>query len=277
LVRELEGRWSRFSTASEITAVNRAAGALCLVSAPTFELVRRAQLARDHTDGWFNPLVHDNLVALGYGAATSTRPGALGPACLEPIELLPEVCGVRLPDGAGFDPGGIGKGFAADLVADHLVALGATTAQVELGGDVRLVGEHWAGGAWRVRIQSPFDRAVTIAHADLAHGAVATSGTTGVRWRHGGAEVHHLVDPFTGWPSSSDIVQVTAVAAELWWAEVLAKVALLRGSSAAPGLLRDHGATGAVVFTNGTWRAVGIDEGAPAHAGGPNDDMRGTR
>jgi thiamine biosynthesis lipoprotein len=275
MVRDLERRWSRFSATSEITAVNRSGGGMCIVSALTFELVRRAQLARDHTEGWFNPLVHYHLVALGYGPTASPRPRAVGPACLEPIELLPEVRGVRLPDGAGFDPGGIGKGFAADLVADHLVGLGASAAQIELGGDVRLVGEHWAGASWRVRIQSPFDRAVTVAHADLAHGAVATSGTTGVRWLHDGRDVHHLIDPFTGRSSTSDIVQVTAVVSELWWAEILAKVALLRGSAAAPHLFREHGATGAVVLADGTWRAIGIDADASGLCG-PVDDMGGT-
>ena len=35
--------------------------------------------------------------------------------------------------------------------------------------------------------------------------------------------VHHLVDPRTGLPAGSDLVSVTVVAGETWWAEVLAR------------------------------------------------------
>ena len=47
---------------------------------------------------------------------------------------------VRLLDGVGFDPGGIGKGLAADLVATAAVDLGADGAMVSLGGDLRVAG-----------------------------------------------------------------------------------------------------------------------------------------
>ena len=44
---------------------------------------------------------------------------------------------VALPVGTGFDPGGIGKGLAADIVVDELVAEGAAGMCINLGGDVR--------------------------------------------------------------------------------------------------------------------------------------------
>jgi thiamine biosynthesis lipoprotein len=256
LVDALEQRWSRFRADSEVSALNRATGALCIASDLTFDLIARAQLARDRTGGWFNPLVLDRLEALGYGAAP--RAGETAPAivCQEPIELLPDVLGVRLPAGARFDPGGIGKGLAADLVVERLLALGATTVQVELGGDVRLVGENWTGGPWHVRIQSPVDRTRTIGHADLVAGAIATSAVAGNRWQVAGREVHHLIDPFTGEPSSTDVVSATAISSELWWAEIVAKVVVLRGSDAAASVFTELGAAGSIVRSDGTFVVV---------------------
>ena len=62
---------------------------------------------------------------------------------------------VRLPPGVGFDPGGIGKGLAADLVAHELLDLGAAGACVNVGGDVRVIGDPGEGDAWRIAIDDP--------------------------------------------------------------------------------------------------------------------------
>ena len=59
-----------------------------------------------------------------------------------------------LPAGTRFDPGGVGKGLAGDLVAAHLLELGARSVQVELGGDVRVAGAPWVrrpSGGWRLQ------------------------------------------------------------------------------------------------------------------------------
>ena len=86
--------------------------------------------------------------------------------------------------GVGFDPGGIGKGFAADLVLDELLAEGAGGACVNLGGDVRVGGLGPDGGDWTVTVEDPRDPAgpplVTLL---LADGAVATSSRCRRRWR----------------------------------------------------------------------------------------------
>ena len=57
----------------------------------------------------------------------------------------------------------------------------------------------------------------------------ATSGTEGRRW---GPELHHLIDPRTGRPAVTDLVEVSVLAATGADAEVLAKTALLLGREA---------------------------------------------
>jgi thiamine biosynthesis lipoprotein len=270
LVGELERRWSRFLPTSEVSELNRRAGHLCIVSPETFDLVARAEDARLATDGMFNPLVLDRLVALGYdrtweavagdGAPLDGASTVPSPLSEEPIELLPAVHGIRLPAGVRFDPGGIGKGFAADLVAERLRSDGVAWVQVELGGDLRVVGDPPGGGPWRVRIDDQDhgrDEAGTI---DLSAGGVATSSRRRRRWRRGGLPLHHLIDPRTGLPASTDLDAVTAVAAESWWAEVVAKVALVRGSAAARDVFERHRASGVLVHAAGfpcRYEAVG--------------------
>ena len=254
LVHELERRWSRFIPTSEVSVVNAAAGDLVLVSAYTAELFSRAEFARTATGGAFDPLILDRIESLGYGPDTPAAhaPSAgLVPPRHEPIEVFDDVHGIRLPNGSRFDPGGIGKGLAGDLVLDLLRSLGARSAQIELGGDVRLGGVGWTGAPWRVDVQDPRDRSTVMSRVELAEGAIATSSVLGHTWSVGGRDLHHLIDPTTGEPSDTDVLSVTATSSELWWAEVVAKVAVLAGSRRAPDVMRKYGCSGIVLDRQG--------------------------
>jgi thiamine biosynthesis lipoprotein len=135
---------------------------------------------------------------------------------------------VTLPAGVGFDPGGIGKGYAADLLVDELLARGAAGVCANVGGDLRVEGEPPAGGPWAVAIEDPLGGA-PIALLGLRSGAVATSTRTKRTWGPVHDRRHHLIDPSTGRPADSGLLPATVVASEAWLAEVLAKAAFLSG------------------------------------------------
>jgi thiamine biosynthesis lipoprotein len=250
-VRRLEHLWSRFLDDSEVSAVNRHAGSVCMVSEDTFRLIELAEQARQATDGLFNPLQLARLEDLGYRRswhdsdpqpAPDLAAGA-APASTEPIELLAELCAVRIPAGTRFDPGGLGKGLAGDIVAEQLIAAGATTVQVELGGDVRVAGPPWGGQVWTVHAECA-DRTIVMS---IDGGGAATSGVIKRSWQHSGRRLHHIIDPRSGWPAHTDVVAATVSAASLAWAEVFAKVAVIVGSVEARRRVRDAGLT-AVLF-----------------------------
>lgn len=259
VVDDLEQRWSRFLPDSEISRLNAAAGAVCTVSPETYRLVERAEFARVATGGRFNPFVLDRLQSLGDGVDLPLVDGVLeAQAVIDPTVILVEgASAVHIPSGARFDPGGIGKGLAGDIVAERLVAAGAASVQVELGGDVRLVGRGWRGERWTVDVREPRHRRTVIGTIELDDGAVATSSVLGRRWRRGNAEMHHIIDPSTGLPSTSDLVAVTATSSELWWAEIVAKTVLMSGSDRAAGLMETFGATGLAVSADGVVTPIG--------------------
>jgi thiamine biosynthesis lipoprotein len=136
---------------------------------------------------------------------------------------------VTVPRGVGFDPGGIGKGLAADLVVDELVAEGASGACVNVGGDLRAEGAGPAGGGWVVTVEEPRSSA-TMASVALTSGAVATSTRTRRTFGRPQEGRHHLIDPATGRPARSGLVAATIVAGRAWQAEVLAKAAFVAGA-----------------------------------------------
>ncbi len=104
-------------------------GEACRVSGETFTLFARACEGYEMTDGRFDPwrLDGDRGHRLPPVLRPPRRPGAPRrcpprSAWTRPAELDAEHRTVRLLDGARFDPGGIGKGLAADLVAEELGA-----------------------------------------------------------------------------------------------------------------------------------------------------------
>ncbi|HET9040821.1 MAG TPA: FAD:protein FMN transferase, partial [Gemmatimonadales bacterium] len=88
----------------------------------------------------------------------------------------------------------------------------------------------------------------------IEQGAVATSGIGRRAWlTPQGEPAHHLLDPATGLPAFTGVVQVTALAPTAWLGEVLAKTALLRGPGGAAQALAFGGC---VVFDDGTFELV---------------------
>jgi thiamine biosynthesis lipoprotein len=253
-IRALARRWSRFLDTSEVSRLNRSGGRAVVVSADTFDLVARAVHAWEVTRGRFDPTIGAALAAHGYDRdfagvasrcsasprATSASPGAGG------IDLLGGATIVRLPAGVTFDPGGIGKGLAADLTATMLVAEGAAGALVNIGGDLRAVGRPPAPGGWVISVADPLRPDAELLRAALPNGGVASSSRLLRRWRTTEGEAHHLIDPTTGRPADTAVVAVTVVAAEAWWAEVLTKQLFLTGPSGLGDLDRAH----AVVVTD---------------------------
>ncbi|MEP6625485.1 MAG: FAD:protein FMN transferase, partial [Acidimicrobiia bacterium] len=252
----LEAKWSRFLPESELSLLNAAGGGRpVVVSAVTFALIARAVDAWRRTDGTFDPTGLDAIRAWGYdrdfpdvaplGAALDHIAGQPFRGCGN-IHLDSTVRAVTLPAGVRLDLGGIGKGYAADLVADDLLAAGVAAACVDLGGDLCVRGDGPYDGAWEVVFDDP-DLAARWGRLRCASGAMATSTRLRRRWRRGAREVHHLLDPATGAPAVSGLASVTVVAGEAWWSEVLAKAAFVRGAEAARALIERAGADGVLV------------------------------
>jgi len=158
---------------------------------------------------------------------------------------------VLRPVGVRLDSGGLGKGLAADLAGDLLAGLPAWI--VDCGGDLRIGGV--AGIPRTVEIADPFHPGDVLHRLQVTRGAVATSGTTRRAWTTTapGAAAHHLIDPRTGLPARTGVVQVTALAPTALEAEARAKTALLLGPMRARRAL-PHG--GAFVTPDGELHVV---------------------
>jgi thiamine biosynthesis lipoprotein len=270
-LEELERRWSRFLPDSEISRCNAADGAPVTVSTDTRLLVARSIAGWEATAGRFDPTVLPALVAAGYDApfdvvrARATTPAAhtnpvAAPGCTD-IVVDDRAGTVTLPRGVAFDPGGIGKGLAADLVAAETMAAGARGVCVNLGGDLRLAGDGPDGEGWIVELEHPLtdERLVTderLATVHLTTGAIASTWRTKRAWGDPDDRRHHVIDPDEGAPAWSGLAGVVVLTGAGWWAEVLATAAFLSGRDAR-ALLEAHDAAGLLVADDGTVKGAG--------------------
>ena len=262
LIRECETSWSRFRDDSHLSVLNRSPRS-CVPVPELLELaLSRAVIAWAETDGWFDPTVLDAVVAAGYDRDFRELDQRPRPA--PERRIVPGAGDVHVsrghvvrPVGVHLDLGGIGKGLAADLAVRELLGAGVESAAVSVGGDVRVAGRVPDGG-WRIPVADAFSGgwARTVV---LDAGGVATSSTQVRRWPdEAGGWIHHLVDPTTGCPSNSGVRSVTVAADEAWWAEVLAKAALVAGPERGGELIERAGAVGWCSADDGGEIRVGV-------------------
>jgi FAD:protein FMN transferase len=277
-LQQLEARWSRFRADSEISVLNERAGVPVLVSPCTFQLIEHAIEGWTLTAGRFDPTLLCELRAAGYdrsfellraddhatGSALPAMTARRAPSRVaqssraERIRLDRTIGTVSLGPDVGFDPGGIGKGFAADLVVDLVLAAGARGALVNVGGDLRVEGAAPEGAGWVVAIADPTDADCLVGTVALGSGAVASTWRTKRAWTApDGTPRHHLIDPASGLPAASGLAGVAVVAGQGWQAEVLAKGAFLAGPVDGAALLAANGVAGLLVADDGRVSVAG--------------------
>lgn len=253
-------QFSRFLPDSELSLLNRDprrvvpvspvmarfAEAVTWAGELTAGLVDGTLLAQIEGAGYREDLGEPLELARALALAPSRRPAAAGAAQgWRGISVDLDAGTVSRPAGLGLDSGGLAKGMFADILAEALE--GHAAFAVNCAGDLAIGGAQAVPRA--IEVQSPFDTAVIHTFAGARTG-VATSGIGRRSWLDGnGSPAHHLLDPSTGSPAFTGIVQATALAPSSLEAEARAKAAILGGPASAARWL-PHG--GVIVLEDGT-------------------------
>jgi thiamine biosynthesis lipoprotein ApbE len=240
-VRSLDLACSRFRDDSELAAVNAGAGQPVAVGGLLLAALQGALWAAAATDGLVDPTVGAALRGLGYdrdfdvvvrgpSAPSFTLVPATGWRSVA-VDAVRRT--VRVPRGTELDLGATAKAFAADRIARIVRRETASDVLVSLGGDVAVCGAP--DGGWPVRIADAAADGPTVA---IAVGGLATSSTARRRWRAGGRELHHIVDPATGVPAAEHWRTVSVAASSCLDANAAATAAIVKGAAAVSWLER---------------------------------------
>jgi thiamine biosynthesis lipoprotein len=263
---EAHGRLSRFLPESELSRLNRDPRGTVPASATMLELAAAVRRAGSLSEGLVDGTLLDELERAGYrdsmapGPRSPASPRATAPhnraeAAADPARRWSRISvdrargTVSRPPGVRIDSGGVGKGLLADLAGAALRE--HPRYAVDCCGDIRIGGSD--GRARKVLVEDPLG-GPPIHSLRVSDGAVATSGIDRRSWLGpDGEHAHHLLDPFTGRPAFTGVVQVTAEAPSAFLAEVYAKQALLSGPQSAPARLPFGGV---VVLADGVVEVV---------------------
>lgn len=250
-VFELERLWSRFSKESDVTRLNLSAGTPVLVAPETLLLIEHLREAHSVTTGLFDPTLLPTMNQVGYGESlTNTadvsihHPQATSATPLSTLTVSDRF--VSTPAVLALDPGGLGKGLAADVVLGELEHHGAEQVCIALGGDLA-----FSGTPRRIDVLSP-TTAAPIASLALNRGGVATSSVTAKTFETALGRAHHVIDPRTLAPVDHDVVQVTVAASTCAWAEAFATATLVSGDTR---LVDEHGLAALLVHQDGSIEA----------------------
>jgi thiamine biosynthesis lipoprotein len=264
-------RLSRFLPESDLSRLNDDPRSAVKVSRTLLELAAAVRRAGLLSGGLVDGTLLDEIERAGYGESRAggefrvevlpgsgerqPRPAAPSPArgwSLISVDRRDST--IRRPPGLRIDSGGIAKGLLADLVAMSLRE--HPSYAVDCCGDIRIGG----GRPRTVLVEGPAGGEPLHSMA-VRSGGVATSGIGKRSWVGAdGTPAHHLLDPSTGAPAFTGIVQATAQAPTAFLAEVYSKLALLSGPEQAPERL-PYG--GVLVLDDGSVEVVEAQQVRP--------------
>lgn len=108
-------------------------------------------------------------------------------------------------EGLTLDVGAIGKGYAAEKVAEKMLKNGIDGYLLNIGGNVKIVGKRADGEKWKVGIENP-DKNGDVAFVETLalenNMALVTSGSYQRFYTVNGKNYHHIIDPDTLHPAN---------------------------------------------------------------------------
>ncbi|MFA9277656.1 MAG: FAD:protein FMN transferase [Rhodoluna sp.] len=251
-----EQLWSRFISDSDISRINWSEGEPVRIAPLTRQLIAAMVSGHTLTEGVYDPTLLPDVMSAGYSTSTvdptrSTQlpSSAMAPGHLEGIKFSDDH--VIVPTGTTLDPGGIAKGFTADLIAQHAIDKGAYGAMVEIGGDIVVQGDAPDGVAWRLGVEDPYAPEAHASIVRLQRGAVATSSQLKRRFGVGETSTHHLINPVTHSSATAEAQTVTVIAASGARAEVLTKRGFVDKPEDFLAWLPSVGGAGLIIFADG--------------------------
>lgn len=222
MVKDLEARITVNASGSEVDAINEAAGDHAVaVSDEVYDLIKQGLAYSEEFDGSFDITVGPLTSLWRIGFPDARKPSqkeiddALPLVNYKNVVLKDEEKSVYLTQkGMLLDLGGIAKGFIADQLWNFFKKEGVTTAVLDLGGNIVVMGGSPArdGVAWNVGLQDPLEsRGKTLGTILEKEKTIVTSGIYERYLEVDGKTYHHILNPKTGYPYENDIAGVSII------------------------------------------------------------------
>ena len=242
LCENYEKLFSRTYEGSDVWCINHAKGTAITVSDDTYRLIEESLYYCELTEGRIDITV---APLMDLWAFTDNQSDKIPPSQEEIDRLLEHVnyTNVNLgPDNtvtltdpqAAIDLGFIAKGYVADQLKEFLVSKGVTSALINLGGNINVIGNKPDGTAYSVGIQKPFASTGTVIDTlQITDTSVVTSGTYERYYEYDTVIYHHILDATPGYPINNHLTGVTIICPSSTRADALSTTCFVLGEEQA--------------------------------------------
>ena len=217
MASKYEQLFSRTIAESDISKINEANGEYVEVDPETITLIQAGIAYAELSDGAFDITIGALSDTWDFKNNTGTLPeeseltSALSTVGYENILIDGNRVALANPD-TMLDLGAIAKGYIADQMKAYLVEHGVTSAIINLGGNVLLVGNKTDGNKFTIGVQKPFDKnGTTLAAVDISDCSLVTSGIYERYFEMNHQIYHHILDTKTGYPINNGLYSVTII------------------------------------------------------------------
>jgi len=255
-IRRVEELMSRYNESSEVSALNRNGTNWTALSRDTIYVLKKAEYYSRMSNGSFdvtcNPLLDLWMVKVkdeGRMPTPEEIAAVRGLVGYEHLIIDEDRSRARFDkEGMSITLGGIAKGYAVDSACEKLIEAGIKHALVNIGGDMRAVGDK-NGVPWEVALQNPRNKSECITIIKLDNESVTTSGDYERYFFEEEKRVHHIIDPTTGY-SADDCISVTVITQNCVDADALSTTVFVMGPERGKALLDELGIEGLIISSD---------------------------
>lgn len=259
---ELTDIYHEYEGKNNLATVNKNAGNPVAVDGKLLDLLTFAKEMYEKTDGYTNiamgavtSLWHDFREGRNRGEDTPLpTEAALTEAGrhtdIENVVLDLAAGTVTLADPLmSLDVGAVAKGYAEERLAEALLAAGASSFALDLGGSIRLCGKKPDGSSFRTAVRDPRGDGYAFI-LSVSDTAVVTSGDYERYAEVNGVRYSHIIDKFSLHPAAI-YAAVTVICDDVALGDALSTALFCMTEEAGRALLAKVGADGVFIYPDG--------------------------
>ena len=246
MLNELENSMSIFLPNSVISRINN--NSTDQADSVFIHLYKVSRKVYEDTGGAFDPTITPLMQAWGFVEDTQINPTQ------EDIDSLLHFVGMNKTYLKGstvvkddprirFDFSSFAKGYGCDMVAEVFRRNGVKDFIVEIGGEIVASGVNSEGKPWQVAIDKPEMQQDTVVHTvvrtiELTDASMATSGNYRNFKVVDNRYVSHIIDPHTGYSTTSDMLSASVIAKDCTVADAYSTAFMVMGFEASRAIIQ---------------------------------------
>ncbi|MFV0502822.1 MAG: FAD:protein FMN transferase [Lachnospirales bacterium] len=117
---------------------------------------------------------------------------------------------IQVVNNSKIELGGIGKGYVADKLVEFYKKEKIDNALISLGGNIFAMGSKYGETPFKVGIKKPYTNE-NLGYLEVENKSIVSSGPYERSFTVDGKRYHHILDPETGYPANSDLLQTTII------------------------------------------------------------------